>query len=78
MRNIIYDFARFVGARIRFYFLKLIGFPKPLKYLEGNSNDYANKISHGCINTFIGIPIAFGIIIGIAYLYFRYFDISVH
>lgn len=34
MRNIIYDFARFVGARIRFYFLKLIGFPKPLKYLE--------------------------------------------
>lgn len=74
MEYIVFGFARFVGARIRFYFLKLIGFPKPLKYLEGNSDDGANNLSHGCINAMIGIPIVVGIIIGIAYLYFTYFD----
>lgn len=74
MENIIFDIARYFGVRIRFYFLKIIGFPKPLKYLEGNSDDGANNLSHGCINTLIGIPIVFGIIIGVAYLYFSYLD----
>lgn len=74
MENIIFDLARSVGVRVRFAFLKLIGFPKPMKYLKGNSNDGANNLSHGCINTLIGIPIVFGIIIGIAYLYFTFIN----
>lgn len=74
MRTIIFGLARFIGVRIRFYFLKTIGFPKSLKYLEGSSDDGANNLSHGCINTIIGLPIVISIIIGIAYLYFTYFD----
>ena len=74
MENIIFDLARSIGVRIRYLFLKTIGFPKPLKYLKGSSGDEANNLSHGCINTLIGLPIVFGLIIGLAYLYFTFFD----
>ena len=70
--SIIYSIAHSIGVRIRFYFLKAIGYPKPLKYLKGNSKDGANNLSHGCINTLIGIPVVFGIIIGLVYLYFTF------
>lgn len=73
MTNIIFDLARSIGVRIRYLFLKIIGFPKPLKYLE-NSDDGANNLSHGCINTLIGLPIVFGLMIGLVYLYFTFFD----
>lgn len=70
----MFDLARFIGVRIRYLFLKTIGFSKSLKYLKGSSDDGANNLSHGCINTLIGLPIVFGVIIGLAYLYFRFFD----
>ncbi len=65
---------RTTGAYIRYYFLKLIGKPKPLEYLEGDSDDGANNFSHGCLNILVGFPVIALIIIGIAYICFIYFD----
>lgn len=46
---------------------------RPMKYLKGNLSDGANNLSHGCINTLIGIPIVIVLILGLAYLYFIIF-----
>ena len=52
-------FINFVAVRIRYYFFKLIGKERSIKYLEGESeNGVENNESHGCFNYIIGIIVA--------------------
>lgn len=73
MEDLFFGLADLIGSRVRFYFLKLIRRPKSLEYLEGNSDDPTNSVSHGCLNTIIGFPILILIIIGVVYLCFTFF-----
>lgn len=74
MGNFISELAQYIGVRIRHRFLRFIKAPKSLDYLKGSSDDGANNLSHGCINTLIGLPIVFLILLGLAYLYFTFLD----
>ena len=52
-------FINIVSVRIRYYFFKLIGKEKSIKYLEGESEDgVENNGSHGCFNYIIGFIVA--------------------
>ena len=52
-------FINIVSVRIRYYFFKLIGKERSIKYLEGESeNGVENNESHGCFNYIIGIIVA--------------------
>ena len=54
-----------LGVYTRYYFLKIIGREKSVKYLWGDSDDEANNVSHSFINTFFGLLVFIPIIIGI-------------
>lgn len=68
--EIISGISSYIGVNIRFHFLKLIGKPKSLRYLKGNSKDPTNNVTHGCMNTIIGIPIVLIILLGVIYILF--------
>ncbi len=74
MGSFIRELAQYIGVRFRYSFLRFVKVPKSLDYLRGNSDDGANNLSHGCINTLIGLPIVFLIILGLAYLYFTFLN----
>lgn len=74
MGSFISELAQYIGVRVRYNFFRFVKGHKSLDYLRGNSDDGANNLSHGCINTLIGLPIVFLIILGLAYLYFAFLD----
>ena len=65
-------FINFVAVRIRYYFFKLIGKEKSIKYLEGESEDgVENNESHGCFNYIIGLIVAIlAFFLGLLFLYY--------
>jgi hypothetical protein len=67
LRGII---ANFFGLYTRYYFFKLIGKPKSIKYLQGRESKDVDTISHHVINVCLGIVVFAIITIPLVYFYF--------
>ena len=67
LRGIIADF---LGVYSRYYFFKIIGRPKSIKYLQGRESKDVDTISHYVINVCLGIVVFALISFSIVYLYF--------
>jgi hypothetical protein len=65
--------ANTLGLYTRYFFFKIIGRKKTIKYLSGEGKDDRTNVSQNMANTVIGMIVAVPLGVGIAYIYFSIF-----
>lgn len=65
--------ANTLGLYTRYFFFKIIGKNKTIKYLSGERKDAMTNVSQNMANTVVGLIVFVPLGIGIAYIFYSIF-----
>lgn len=65
--------ANTLGLYTRYFFFKIIGKKKSIKYLSGKEKDDMTNVSQNMANTVVGLIMLVPIGVGIAYIFYSIF-----